>query len=376
MDTENGSGHVSRREFLVSSSSLIAAAPVVGGTAAGVAGKALAPDPRDAASPAQKIPIGVFDTVYPHLTLDEMLDKISALGLEAVEIGMGGYASPVHIPVEDILSDPAKAKAWKKKFDDRNIRVGALNSSGNPIHPNPTLAKKYDNDFRQAVLLAERLEIPVVVNFSGCPGDSPSAAHPNWVTYRWPPDYEEVITWQWEKVVLPYWRDAVKFARAHGMKRIAFEMHPGFVVYNPYTLMKLREAVGEEIGANCDLSHLFWQGCDPVEVIHYLGKQGAIFHAHMKDTVIFKHVVDQTGVLNFSEDLAKSSQGSVMFRTVGYGHGAQVWRDIVKAYMDINFQGILSIEHEDSNLPKLVGIERAAYVLKNVRAELLGETSS
>src|ERR1035441_3211287 len=146
MDTENGSGHVSRREFLVGSSSLIAAAPVVGGTAAGVAGKALAPDPRDAASPAQKIPIGVFDTVYPHLTLDEMLDKISALGLEAVEIGMGGYASPVHIPVEDILSDPAKAKAWKKKFDDRNIRVGALNSSGNPIHPNPALALKHDHD--------------------------------------------------------------------------------------------------------------------------------------------------------------------------------------------------------------------------------------
>ena len=183
----------------------------------------------------RNIPIGVFDTVYFHLTLDEMLDKISALGLEAVEISTGGYGAPKHIPVEDILADPAKAKAWKKKFEDRNIKVGALNSSGNPIHPNPTIAKKYDEDFRQAVLLAERLEIPVVVNFSGCPGDSPSAAHPNWVTYRWPPDYEEVITWQWEKVVLPYWRDAVKFAREHGMRKIAFEMHPGFVVYNPYT---------------------------------------------------------------------------------------------------------------------------------------------
>ena len=148
-------------------------------------------------------------------------------------------------------------------------------------------------------------------------------------------------------------------------------MHPGFVVYNPYTLMKLREAVGEEIGANCDLSHLFWQGCDPVEVIHYLGKQGAIYHAHMKDTVIFKHIADQTGVLNFSEDLAKSAQGSVMFRTVGYGHGAQVWKEIVKAYMEIGFQGILSIENEDSLMPGEVGIERAAYVLKNVRAELL-----
>jgi sugar phosphate isomerase/epimerase len=319
----------------------------------------------------RNIPIGVLDTVYYHLSLDEMLDTISALGLEAVELTTGGYGAPKHIPVEDILADPAKARAWKKKFEDRNIRVAALNCAGNPIHPNPRIAKKYDEDFRQAVLLAERLEIPVVVNFSGCPGDSPSAAHPNWVTYRWPPDYEEVITWQWEKVVLPYWRDSVKFAREHGLRKLAFEMHAGFVVYNPFTLMRLRKAVGEEVGANCDLSHLFWQGCDPVEAIHFLGKGGALFHAHMKDTVIFKDIAAQTGVLNFSEDLAKSSQGSVMFRAVGYGHGAQVWKDIVKAYMDVGYQGVLSIENEDSFLPGEVGVERSAFVLKNVRNELL-----
>jgi sugar phosphate isomerase/epimerase len=371
MVTDSGSEHVSRREFIVNSTNLIAAAPVAGSMASRTAEKGPALNRRDAATGAQKIPIGVFDSAYFHLTLDEMVDKVSAQGIEAIEISTGGYGAPKHIPVEDILADPAKAKAWKKKFEDRNIRVGALNSSGNPLHPNPTLAQRYDHDFRQAVLLAERLEIPVVVNFSGCPGDSPLAAHPNWVTYRWPPDYEEVITWQWEKVVIPYWREAVKFAREHGMRKIAFEMHPGFVVYNPYTLVKLREAVGEEIGANCDLSHLFWQGCDPVEVIHFLGKRGAIFHAHMKDTVVFKRIADQTGVLNFSEDLSKSAQGSVMFRAVGYGHGAQVWKDIVKAYMDIGFQGILSIEHEDSILPKEVGIERAALVLKSVRAELL-----
>ena len=87
--------------------------------------------------------------------------------------------------------------------------------------------------------------------------------------------------------MVPYWQGAVKYARAHGIRRIALEMHPNFMVYNPLTLLKLRDAVGEEIGANNDLSHLFWQGCNPVEVIHMLGKQGAIYHAHMKDTVLF-----------------------------------------------------------------------------------------
>ena len=149
-------------------------------------------------------------------------------------------------------------------------------------------------------------------------------------------------------------------------------MHPGFVVYNPRTLMRLREAVGEEIGANCDLSHLFWQGCDPIEVIHFLGKQGAIYHAHMKDTVMFKDNVAKYGVLNFAFDTADLPQASETFRAVGYGHSANTWKEIMRAYMDVGYQGILSIENEDPILPGEVGVERAAYVLKNVRAELLG----
>jgi sugar phosphate isomerase/epimerase len=86
-------------------------------------------------------------------------------------------------------------------------------------------------------------------------------------------------------------------------------------------------------------------------------------------------VAAKYGVLNFPEDSAKAAAGSVFFRAVGYGHGAQLWKDIVKAYMEVDFQGILSIENEDPILPGEVGVERAAYVLKNVRAELLGAQS-
>jgi len=150
-------------------------------------------------------------------------------------------------------------------------------------------------------------------------------------------------------------------------------MHPNFVVYNPRTLLKLREAVGEEIGANCDLSHLFWQGCDPVEVIHFLGKQGAIFHAHMKDTVIFPENCAKYGVLNFASEAKDLAEASDTFRAVGYGHSATLWKSVVQAYMDIGYEGILSIENEDPILTGEVGVERAAYVLKNVRKEILGE---
>jgi sugar phosphate isomerase/epimerase len=323
-------------------------------------------------SPKRKIPIGVFDPVYKNLSLDAMLDKVSALGLEAMEIGTGGYPEAHHCPLDELVKDASKAKAWQKKFEDRGIHVATLSCHGNPIHPDPKHAEDDRDTFRKTVLLAERLDVKVIVGFSGCPGASKTDTQPNWITYRWPPEYAEMQDWQWKEKVVPYWKEATKFAREHGIHKLAFEMHPNFVVYNPRTLLKLREAVGEEIGANCDLSHLFWQGCDPVEVIHFLGKQGAIYHAHMKDTAFYPDNVNKYGVLNFAFETADLPLASETFRAVGYGHGAELWKSIIKAYMDIGYQGILSIENEDPILAGEVGVERAAYVLKNVRNELLG----
>jgi len=303
--------------------------------------------------------------------MDEMLEKVSALGLEAMEIGTGGSPGAHHCPVDDLLADPAKLKAWKKKFEDRGIRVATLSCHGNPIHPDATHAARDAETFKKTVLLAEKLDVSVIVGFSGCPGGSPTEMKPNWVAYRWPTECAQMLDWQWKERVVPYWKEAAKFAREHGIHKLAFEMHPNFVVYNPKTLLQLREAVGEEIGANCDLSHLFWQGCDPVEVIHFLGKQGAIFHAHMKDTVLYPENVAKYGVLNFAFATSELDSASAIFRAVGYGHGTNQWKAIVKAYMDVGYDGILSIENEDPILPGEVGVERAAYVLKNVRQELL-----
>jgi len=365
---------VSRRQFVGAASGAMAAALAGGGIGASAAALPASGSAASADTPRakKKIPIGVFDPVYEKLSLDEMLDKVSALGLEAMEIGTGGYPGTNHCPVAELLDDPAKAKAWKKKFEDRNIRVATFSCHGNPIHPDAKHAARDVESFRRTVLLAERLEVKVIVGFSGCPGGSPTDVQPNWITYRWPPEYKEMLEWQWKEKVIPYWKEAAKFAREHGIKRLAFEMHPNFVVYNPKTLLQLRDAVGEEIGANCDLSHLFWQGCDPVEVIHLLGKNGALFHAHMKDTVLFPENVGRFGVLNFAFSTEELPDASETFRAVGYGHSASLWKAILQAYMDVDYEGILSIENEDPILSGEVGVERAAYVLKNVRNELLG----
>ena len=380
MEKLSNSRTPSRRQFLSATGGVLAAA-----TASRISSAEAAEFPStsiqtnagqnsssSSTAPWRKIPIGVFDPAFPDLSLDQMLDKVAGYGLEAMEIGTGGYPDNHHCPLNDLLADPAKLKVWKKKFDDRNIVIGALSCHGNPVHPDSKIAGRDAQTFRNTVLLAEKLGVQVIVGFSGCPGGSPTDTTPNWVTYRWPPEYGQALDWQWKEKVVPYWKDAAKFAREHNVHKLAFEMHPNFVVYNPRTLLRLREAVGEEIGANCDLSHLFWQGCNPVEVIHMLGKQGALYHAHMKDTVMFQNNVDRYGVLNFASTTEELPEASETFRAVGYGHGANTWKDIVRAYMEVGYDGFLSIENEDPILPGDIGVERAAYVLKNVRAELLG----
>src|SRR5215475_10376364 len=221
---------VNRRQFIGVTGGTIATMAAAGAPPASATAKSSAGSKPDQEShKRKKIPIGVFDPVYKDLSLDEMLDKVSALGLEAMEIGTGGYPNSTHCPVADLLADTGKAKAWKKKFEDKNIRIGAFSCHGNPIHPDSKHAATDAESFRHTVLLAERLEVPVIVGFSGCPGGTPADTMPNWVTYRWPPEYGQMLDWQWKEKVVPYWKEAAKFARQHGIKKLAFEMHPNFV---------------------------------------------------------------------------------------------------------------------------------------------------
>jgi len=360
---------MNRREFL--GTSLTAGAAI-----AAVPHALAAPDmraPQQNAQPSvilRKLPIGVFNPPFRSLSLDAMLDKFVSLGIEAAEVGAGGYTATPQCPTAELIADPTKARAWKKKFDDRGIPIMTLSCHANTLHPDPAKAAAHALQFQQTIQLAGLLEIPTVVGFSGCPGGSPTDTTPTWVTYTWPPDHAAALAWQWKERVIPYWKETAQFARDHGVRRIALEMHPNFVVYNPRTLMRLREAVGEEIGANCDLSHLFWQQCDAVEVIRYLAKQGALYHAHMKDTAFFRQNVDRFGVLNFASS-AKDLEGSEFFRAVGYGHGASLWKDVIAAYMEVGFDGMLSIENEDPLLSGEEGVTRSLAVLKNVREELL-----
>ena len=155
-----------------------------------------------------------------------------------VEIGCGGYPGKDHCDPGVLLHDEAKFNEFVKTIADSGLEISALSCHGNPIHPNKEMAKQFDDDMHNAVLMAEKLGIHQINCFSGCPGDCPESKNPNWVVCAWPPEYLEVLDWQWNEVLIPYWKDFVAFAKAHGVNKIALEMHQGFCVHNTYTLKK------------------------------------------------------------------------------------------------------------------------------------------
>ena len=292
--------------------------------------------------------LGVFLVVYGELPLSEALDRVVALGLDAVEIGTGNYPGGAHNVPE-----------LQREVTARGLEISALSCHGNPLHPDQEFASSSHETWLRTVELANELGVGTVVCFSGCPGDGPTATKPNWVTCAWPPDYLEVLEWQWAERAIPYWTEAAATARAAGV-RIAIEPHPGFLVYNPETALRLR-GCGDEIGVNFDPSHFVWQGIDPLLAVRELGD--AIFHVHAKDVYVDPHNRARNGVLD-TKRYDRFAERSWSFRSVGYGQGEQFWRDFVSALRIAGYDGVLSIEHEDGLASVQEGLTKAVEVLQ------------
>jgi sugar phosphate isomerase/epimerase len=306
--------------------------------------------------------IGVVAVLWNALSLDEMLEKAQAQGLDAVELGAGNLAGTAHVDPRRVLAEPGYAEAIREALDHWGLELSALSVHGNPVHPVPEIARAHDEAFRVACEAAPKLGVATVNCFSGCPGDRDGGMTPNWVTCPWPPEFGALHDWQWSDVVIPYWEGAARFADDHGV-RLGFEMHPGMVVYNPETLLRLRDAVGPAIGANFDPSHLVWQGIDVIGAIRELAAHDAIYHVHAKDTYVDAINIRRNGNID-PKPYTQVADRAWTFRTVGYGQGESFWRQFVSELRVGGFDGVLSIEHEDLLASVDEGLSRAVDMLR------------
>lgn len=308
--------------------------------------------------------VGVFTAILSDLSLEKTLDHLVALKCDTVELGTGAYPGDAHCKPAELLKNAGKLKEFKAAVEERGLEISSLSCHGNPIHPDAKLAKEHHEVFQATVKLAGKIGVEVVTTFSGCPGDHAGAKYPNWVTCPWPPDFLRILDWQWNKVAIPYWKKQVKFARDNGVEKVALEAHPGFLVYNPETMLRLRDATESTVlGSNFDPSHFFWQGIDPIKAVRKL--EGAIHHVHAKDTGLYPVNADTDGFLD-TKPYNDEKNRAWIFRTVGYGHGANFWCDFVSTLRMCGYDGTLSMEHEDSLMSPNEGLRKGVEFLQGI----------
>ena len=307
--------------------------------------------------------LGLFTPVFAKLGFEQLLNELKRYPLiTRLELGCGGWPGSSHIDPVALLGSADAAREFRTRLSDAGLSISALSCHGNPVHPDAAIAQRDRAIFEQALQLAERLEVVNVVTFSGCPGGGPQDATPNWITAAWPPEYSESLEWQWTERLIPYWRETERRVAASGL-RVALEAHPGFCVYNPETLLRLREATGKNLGINLDPSHLWWQGIDIPAAIDALGD--AIFHVHAKDVALNPLQVARNGVLD-TKSYTRMRERSWLFRSVGWGHGELEWKAIVSALRLAGYDDTLSMEHEDALASTHEGLSSAIGLLSRV----------
>jgi sugar phosphate isomerase/epimerase len=296
-----------------------------------------------------------------HLPFEQALDVSASLGVQAVEIGTGNFSPSPHCNLNALLaSDDARCR-FLEAIERRGLKLAALNCSGNPLHPNPTISDGVIDVTRKTIELAGLLGVEQIVCMSGCPGTPGGSPYPNWVVATWPEDFVELLEWQWNECIIPFWRQIADVAERHGLKKLCFELHPANCVYNVSSFHRLRAAIGPIVTANLDPSHFFFQGMDPLAVIRALGRD--IGYVHAKDARVDTYNLAVQGALDMQP--GKPVRDLVWaYRTLGYGHGAEFWCEFVSALRSVGYDGVLSIEHEDPLMDSEEAIARAVELLK------------
>ena len=323
--------------------------------------------------------LGVYNAILHDRPLEDAIKVIADLGLNGIEINSGGFLPPVHIPeIDEIITDPAAAKVYLARFDGTGVEIAGLNCNGNPLHPNPVIGEKHAEDIRRSIRAAAALGQTRVVTMSGLPGGEPGTLHPNWIINAWNSAALDVLDYQWE-IATRLWSEIDQLAGDHGVK-VALELHPQNLVFNARDIRKLVELTGAtNIGVEMDASHLFWQQADPIAVVRELGP--LILHAAAKDVRINVENARLNGVLDngfrrLSPDEPRVNLGgdewanewpkdsSWDFVALGKGHDVAYWTEFIRALHDVDPDMCLNIEHEDTELGRIEGLQVAADVLK------------
>ena len=161
-------------------------------------------------------------------------------------------------------------------------------------------------------------------------------------------------------MAIPWWTKFVQHARKHGVEQIAIEEFPGQLVYNPSTLLRLRNAVDKMIGINLDPSHLIAMGADPIAAARKL--EGAVFHVHGKDACIERGLADVDGLLEY-QPVINIKTRTWNYVAVGCGQDLKWWKEFFSVLRMTGYDGDVSLEMEDLTMSVDAGLRTSIDAL-------------
>ena len=305
--------------------------------------------------------IGILTVLYNEWKLEKVLDYVSKLGYESVEIA--AWKGSNHLDIENILS--GNATRYKKTIEKYGLFISGLSnhlegqlvlgphdgSTDEWFKGTPEEKTKYGTErMKKTAEAAAALDVPVVNGFTGAP---------YWgAWYIFPPAYEKIFEKGFQ-LLGERWNDILDVFSAHGVK-FAHEVHPQEQAYNVETAEQAIKALNgrKEFGFNFDPSHLIWQGIDPVVFIKKFGDR--IYHSHAKDAELVKENITTSG--SIPTGAWRRSGRGFRFRVVGWGDVD--WKRVMTALLEVGYDYVLSYEHEDPVMSREDGCEKCIAFLK------------
>ncbi|MDR2629516.1 MAG: sugar phosphate isomerase/epimerase [Spirochaetaceae bacterium] len=203
--------------------------------------------------------------------------------------------------------------------------------------------------------LANALEVPVVIGFSGME----NFGHIN--------DWPEPNGWkeEEEQFVAKYTPIFDKY-REYGVK-LAFEPHPNNIIYDTQSALRCLEIVDNHpsFAINLDPANILFSGINLQTFVDAL--KGRIAVVHAKDCEIVEHNMLKGGYNMYLQDGWGRLDRSFRFRIPGWG--SVDWKKLISELYLTGYDYVFNYEHEDVLMSRMDGVKKTIDFLKPLMIE-------
>src|SRR6185436_5303338 len=111
-----------------------------------------------------------------------------------------------------LLANDVERGRWLETYASHGLEIYSFSGHGTPLVPDRRIAEEYSRQFSQACKLMEKIGVTRMALVAGLPEGAEGDTLPAWIINTDLPFLRDALDWQWEKRLLPYWKERGKIA--------------------------------------------------------------------------------------------------------------------------------------------------------------------